>query len=128
LKDNIKYRLFSAAHQYLVFLREMATAEHYLQNIYQQNPRYIDSFPMGNPFFEKVELELSSIFDNIVFQIASLFDYLSHIICYISFKNKSNTLYGSKRYYEDLKFSFCWIFEHLGLTKVLFIYYIRRYS
>lgn len=96
LKDNIHYRLFSATHQYLVFLKELGGAEAYLQKLYQKNPHYISAFPMGNPFFDKVELELSSIFDNIVFQVSSVFDYLSHIICYIIFKNKSNTVYWTK--------------------------------
>lgn len=96
LKDNIQYRLFSAAHQYLVFLRELGGAESYLQQLYKKNPHYVSAFPMGNPFFDKVELELSSIFDNIIFQVSSVFDYLSHIICYITFKNKSNTLYWTK--------------------------------
>lgn len=96
LKDNIQYRLFSASHQYLIFLKELRDAEAYLQRLYQKNPHYVNAFPMGNPFFEKVELELSSIFDNIIFQTSSVFDYLSHIICYIIFKNKSNTLYWTK--------------------------------
>jgi hypothetical protein len=51
---------------------------------------------MGNPFFDKVELELSSIFDNIIFQVSSVFDYLAHITCYIVFKNKSASLYWTK--------------------------------
>jgi hypothetical protein len=96
LKDNIKYRLFSATHQYLVFLKEMRGAEVYLQELYQQNPNYLTAFPMGNPYFEKIEVELSSIFDNIIFQVSSMFDYLSHISCYILFKNKSKTFYWSK--------------------------------
>jgi len=96
LKDNIKYRLFSASHQYLVFLRELYGSEAYLQKIYKDNPRYLDAFPMGNPYFDRVELELSSIFDNIIFQITSLFDYLSHVVCYITFRNKSNTLYWTR--------------------------------
>lgn len=96
LKDNIKYRLFSATHQYLLFLKETRSSEIYLQKLYKENPNYLTAFPMGNPYFDKVELELSSIFDNIVFQISSLFDYLSHIICYINFCNKSNTLYWTK--------------------------------
>ncbi len=80
IKDNIEYRLFSAAHQYLIFLREMGLAEKYLQKQYTENPRYVDqnTFP-GNPFFDKVETELSSIFDSIIFHLSSVFDYLSHI-------------------------------------------------
>lgn len=94
--DNINYRLFSATHQYLVFLRELSGAEDYLQTLYQQNPHYVNSFPMGNPFFDKVELELSSVFDNIIFQVSSVFDYLSHIVSYLIFKDKSKTVYWTK--------------------------------
>ncbi|MEI6347262.1 MAG: hypothetical protein WCP69_04860 [Bacteroidota bacterium] len=95
-KDNIQYRLFSATHQYLVLLKELWGAESYLQNLYKKNPRYINSFPFENPFFDKVEQELSSVFDNVIFQVTSIFDYLSHIVCYITFTNKTNTLYWTK--------------------------------
>lgn len=95
IKDNIEYRLFSVAHQYLIFLREMGLAEKYLQKIYAENPRYIDqnTFPTGNPYFDKVETELSSIFDSIIFHLSSVFDYLSHTICYMYFSNKEKALY-----------------------------------
>jgi hypothetical protein len=96
LKDNIQYRLFSATHQYLVLLRELGSAEAYLQKLYKDNPNYLNAFPLGNPYFDQVELELSSLFDNIIFQLSSTFDYLSHIVCYITFKNKSNTVYWTK--------------------------------
>jgi hypothetical protein len=96
LKDNINYRLFSASHQYLIFLKELRDAENYLQKLYQENPNYLSGFPMGNPYFDKIEVELSSLFDNIIFQISSVFDYLSHIVCYILFKDKLNTLYWTK--------------------------------
>jgi hypothetical protein len=96
LKDNIEYRLFSATHQYLLFLKETSAAEAYLQKLFRENPDYVNAFPFGNPYFEKIEIELSSIFDNIIFQVSSIFDYLSHIICYILFTNKSNTFYWTK--------------------------------
>ena len=96
LKDNIQYRLFAATHQYLVFLKELAGEESHLQKVYQDNPNNIHGFVYRNPYFEKIEQELSSIFDNIIFHVSSVFDYISHIICYIAFKNKSNTLYWSK--------------------------------
>lgn len=98
LKDNIEYRLFSASHQYLVLLRELSFAERYLQKLHKENPQYINpnSFPFGNPYFEKVELELSSIFDSIVFHLSSVFDYLSHALCYLYFENKEQTLYWTK--------------------------------
>ena len=96
LKDNVHYRLFSLVHQYLIFLRELNYAEHYLQQIHQKNSHLFNAFPRGNPHFEKVELELSSVFDSIVFQLSSVFDYLSHLICYICKKDKSKTLYWTK--------------------------------
>jgi hypothetical protein len=95
LKDNIHYRLFSATHQYLIFLRELITAESQLDEIYKEKIQF-HFFPAGNPYFEKSEQELSSIFDSIVFQISSIFDYLSHVICYIVNKNKEDTVYWTK--------------------------------
>jgi len=96
LKDNIQYRLFAATHQYLVFLKELSSAESYLQKLYQDDPNKLTGFIYKNPYFDKIEQELSSIFDNIIFHVSSIFDYISHIICYIIFKNKSNTVYWSK--------------------------------
>lgn len=96
LKDNVHYRIFSLKHQYLIFLRELSFAEQYLQELHQKDPQLFNAFPLGNPYFEKVELELSSVFDNIVFHLSSVFDYLSHLICYICLKNKTKTLYWTK--------------------------------
>jgi len=96
LKDNVQYRLFSAAHQYLVFLRELGLSERYLQDLHKNDPKLFNAFPMGNPYFDKVELELSSVFDSIIFQLSSVFDYMSHALCYICKTNKSDTLYWTK--------------------------------
>ena len=120
LKDNIQYRLFSATHQYLVFLRELGLAEKYLHELCKENPSYIDpnTFPFGNPYFEIIETELSSIFDSIIFHLSSVFDYLSHAICYMYFTNKENTLYWtklSKKVRGDLKdeFEFCSMLDQI---------------
>jgi hypothetical protein len=96
LKENVHYRVFSLVHQYLIFLRELSSAEKFLQDIQQEDPRKLSSFIMGNPYFEKVELEISSVFDSIVFQLSSVFDYISHLICYICKNNKTQTLYWTK--------------------------------
>jgi hypothetical protein len=96
LKENVHYRVFSLVHQYVIFLRELSYAERYLQELHRKEPRLFNAFPMGNPHFEKVELEISSVFDNIVFQLSSVFDYISHLICYICKKDKSKTLYWTK--------------------------------
>lgn len=96
LKGNVHYRIFSLVHQYLIFLRELSYAERYLQELHQKNPKLFNAFPMGNPYFEKVELEISSVFDSIIFQLSSAFDYISHLICYICKIDKSKTLYWTK--------------------------------
>lgn len=96
LKDNVHYRLFSLVHQYLVFLRELNYAEHHLQELHQKDPSLLHAFPIGNPHFDKIELELSSVFDNLIFQLSSVFDYISHLICYICKNDKSKTLYWTK--------------------------------
>jgi len=96
LKDNIHYRLLATTHQYLLMLRELNLAENRLHHMYKKNPKLLTAFPMGNPHFKQIEIELSSIFDNIIFQLSSVFDYLSHMICYISRTNKSKTLYWTR--------------------------------
>lgn len=96
MKDNVHYRLFSLVHQYLIFLRELGFSETYLQQLHTKDPKLFNAFPLGNPHFDKVELELSSVFDSIVFQLSSVFDYLSHMICYICKTDKSKTLYWTK--------------------------------
>lgn len=120
LKDNIEYRLFSATHQYLVFLRELKNSENYLQELYKKNLSYINpnTFPLGNPYFEIVERELSSIFDSIVFHLSSVFDYLSHAICYMYFKNKEETYYWTrltKKVRGDLlgKYNLCNVLDEI---------------
>lgn len=96
LKENVHYRVFSLVHHYLMFLRELNNAEGHLQELYQKEPRLLNAFPISNPHFEQVELEISSVFDSIVFQLSSLFDYISHLICYICKTDKSKSLYWTK--------------------------------
>lgn len=114
LKENIDYRLFSASHQYYIFLKQLIDSENYLSKVYNENPGYVNpnTFPIGNPYFEKVEREMSTLFDNLVFHLSSLFDYLSHAVCYMFFRNKEATLNWTKlarKVRGDLKgeFSFC---------------------
>ena len=96
LKDNVHYRLFSLKHQYLIFLRELSFAENYLQELDQKDPNLLNSIIYKNPYFEQIDLEISSVFDNIIFQLVSVYDYLSHLICYICKTDKSKTVYWTK--------------------------------
>jgi len=96
LKQNIHYRLSSARFQYRIFLQELYKSEHYLLELLKKDSQKFDGFIMGNPFFERIEAELSSIFDGIIFNITSVFDYFSHIICYICKSDKQSTVYWNK--------------------------------
>lgn len=132
LKDNIEYRLFAASHQYSVFLRELTAAEEYLQILYTKNPHYAvpGTFPFKNPFLDKIETELSSIFDSIIFHLSSVFDYLSHAICYMYFTQKQNTLYWtklSKKVRGDFKdkFFFCDVLDKIDRRFVGHLYDYR---
>lgn len=96
LKYNTEYRIFSCIHQYFLMIRTMNHAELELQKLHQDDPKLFNSFPRGNPYYDRAELEVSSTFDGVIFQLSSLFDYLSHMICAISKKNKSQSLYWTK--------------------------------
>ena len=96
LKENMQYRLFATTHQYLLMIRELNLAELRLHEMHKQDPQMFNAFPLGNPHYDQIEVELSSIFDNIIFNLSSVFDYLSHMICYISRTDKSKTLYWTK--------------------------------
>lgn len=94
-KNNIYYKLSGIRFQYKIFLEQLFKAERYLLEIFEKKPNHFNSFVMGNPYFERVERELSFIFDNIIFNAISIFDYLSHDICYICKANKQKTDYWS---------------------------------
>lgn len=96
LKENVHYRVYSLVHQYSIFLSQLDYHEDHLQKLYTKNPHFLTAFPMGNPHFKKVDLEMSSVFDNLIFQISSVYDYLSHLICYVCKVNKSDSLYWTK--------------------------------
>jgi len=120
LKENIEYRIFGATHQYLVFLRDLGTSEAHLQELYKKNPHFLDpnTFFPSNPHFDKIENELSAIFDSIIFHLASVFDYLSHSVSYMFFENKQRTSYWtamSKKARGDFKgkYVFCEVFDKI---------------
>ncbi|MBS1520609.1 MAG: hypothetical protein JST50_06405 [Bacteroidetes bacterium] len=96
LKDNIYYRLWSAQHLYEMLLREHYSAESYLQRLTSDDRQYLERFIMGNPHFDLIERNVSSIFDSVVFNLVSVFDYISHITCYICNSNKQITFYWTK--------------------------------
>jgi hypothetical protein len=96
LKENIDYRLSSALHMYRLLLQEHITSENYLAQQTMDNPLIFQRYIWGNPHFERIERDISTIFDGIIFNLVSAFDYLSHIICYICQTNKQQTFYWTR--------------------------------
>jgi hypothetical protein len=94
-KSNIYYKLSSIRFQFKIFIEQIFKAEIYIKELEEKDPNKLKGFLMGNPYFEKIEVELSSVFDNIVFNSVSIFDYISHIICYVCKNNKQKTEYWS---------------------------------
>lgn len=96
LKDNIYYRLSSARLQYRLLLQEQIRAENDLLNLVRKDPQALSGFFRTNPYFERIEIELSSIFDGMTYHISSVLDYLSHIVCYICQRDKNKTFYWTR--------------------------------
>lgn len=96
LKENIDYRLASALQMYKLLLQEHFKGEKYLADQTKDNRFKLDGFIMGNPHFEMIEKQISPLFDSIVFNLVSAFDYLSHIISYICQTNKQKTFYWTQ--------------------------------
>lgn len=92
LKDNIHYRLLSALHMYRLLLEELNRSEKWYE---QKETESLGrtNFIGSNPVLEFLEMEISAVFDSVIFNIVSVFDYLSHIICYICLTNKQKTNY-----------------------------------
>ncbi len=97
LRESINYRLEAAKFQYKLLLQEHFRVEAQFAKATEKDFDAIRNFIKGNPYFHYAEIEMSSIFDSIIFHLSSVFDYLSHITCYIcKKKDKANTVYWTK--------------------------------
>ena len=97
LRNNIIYRLESALFHCELLLREHAAIEHHLKNVLANDPqKVLGFFYPQNPNFEIAERKASFIFDSIVFHTASIFDYVSILITFLSIKDRDQTLHWSK--------------------------------
>lgn len=96
LRDNIYYRLCSARHQFKLLFLEHYNAEKYLVSIAKSNPEQLNGFLFRNPHIERIDTEISSVFDGIIYHLSSIFDYLGHIVCYVCKNDKLDTLHWTK--------------------------------
>jgi hypothetical protein len=90
LKDNLHYRFRSTIHMYKLLLEELYTSERFLSKVEKERLTGNNDFGAVG-YMDIVEQEVSAVFDSVVFNIMSIFDYLSHFICYIINKQKSIT-------------------------------------
>ncbi|MGF7074731.1 hypothetical protein [Mucilaginibacter sp. R-33] len=95
LKDNIYYRLSSAGHMYKLLLKELIEAERFCKEHEMHRTNHIELLS-PNPYFEMLERNISAVFDSVVFNLVSVFDYFSHIVCYICNTQKTDTVYWTK--------------------------------
>jgi len=95
LKDNIFYRMQLILVQYRILIQEFYRNEHILNEFNKKKPGslLLEGF---NPHLYSTTLDITSVFDSIIFQMVSVFDYFSHYISYVILKNKQNTLYWTK--------------------------------
>jgi hypothetical protein len=87
LKGNIDFRLFSSKFHLELLLRQHFTIEDRIQSIYQKDPgKVLNEVYPSHPLFDHCEQEITSIFDSIIFHLASVYDYLSAIVNFICHK------------------------------------------
>lgn len=97
LRDNIIYRLESALFHCELLMREHLAIEQHLKKVLANDPqKVLGFFYPKNPNFEIAERKASFIFDSIVFHTASIFDYVSILITFISLADRDQTLHWSK--------------------------------
>ena len=95
-QDSIKYRLLSIAHQYLTFYRELINCEKFLLDTQKSGHIVFNEFPFENSTLGTIQMQISSNFDNIIFHVSSVFDYMANLISYTCNTNKDKPYYWSE--------------------------------
>ena len=85
-KDNVHFKLFSVHQQYVNYLRQIQVSELLLRETARNHVAGV-----WNWHLEKAEMEIAAIFDGIIFQLTSFFDYISHFIHYVCKRDKNAT-------------------------------------
>ena len=96
LRDSIGYRLFAAREQYIIYTSGILKAEKEILEMVIQNKK--NGITPGSQTFIEInnELNLSSYFDNIIFNLCSALDYQAHLVSYCLYKNKDRTFAWDK--------------------------------
>lgn len=116
LRDSIGYRLFATREQYMIFTVGIRRAESEIsQMVLEMKDKNIT--PGSQTFVEQNnETQLSSYFDNIIFNLVSAFDYFGHLCSYCLYKRTERTYDWDKlvkKTKSDKKF------QKLNITRTL---------
>ncbi|MCK0133217.1 hypothetical protein [Arenibacter sp. S6351L] len=130
LQSNITYRLYSAREQYMIYIGGIKRAEQEILEMHKQNKE--KGIQIGSQSYTEFinELNLSSYFDNILFNICSSFDYLSHIVSYVLYKNKDRTFDWDKlikKLHSDDRFQKLEISNDLEKVNRSFVFKLQKY-
>ena len=91
LKENIDFRLFSSKFHLELLLKQHYIIEKRIEDIYQKSPeKIINQVYPSNPLFDVCEKEITSIFDSIIFHLASVYDYISAMVNFICNKKSQS--------------------------------------
>jgi hypothetical protein len=97
MRDNIFYRIYGSNYQVRLILSEFERIQNDMLNLFEeaknnttnQQP-FLQSSGM-NSLVHTTTLQISSLFDSIVYHLSSVFDYIGNIINYIWGDKSSNT-------------------------------------
>lgn len=97
LRENVSYRLFSAQMHYLLLLKQHLKFENEMDKFMIEDPQKVlgDYYPQ-NPLFRFAAREVNSLFDSLVFHLASVYDYFAAAINYACKKKVTNITYWNK--------------------------------
>lgn len=92
-RDNIYYRLRAAGFHHGQLINQVFKSEDDLMKVYKTDRERLTSVFPQSPYIDDVENKVSFLFDSIVFHVSSIFDYLAHIVCYMSHSRGARSLY-----------------------------------
>jgi len=84
LRDSVTYRFFSTKLHTEILIRQHFAIEHRFKEQLKKDPKIIfGTYMPSNPYFDRAEEEISSIFDSFMYHQVSVFDYIGTLVNYI---------------------------------------------
>lgn len=97
LRENVSYRLFSAQMHYLLLLQQHLKFESQMDQLMVEDPqKVLGQYYPQNPLFRFAAKEVNSLFDSLVFHLASVYDYFAAAINYTCQKKSTSITYWNQ--------------------------------